>query len=116
MKLKSVLLAGVAAALSAAMLTPAIADDAGGRTHYDDQADETRALNMQALEAARGQAGTTMSEPDDEDDVDDQRDGQGGPEFEGPPNPDDLGVSDDDDQQDDADDVDDDTAPDDGPR
>ena len=114
MKLKFILLAGIAATLSGAMLTPAFADDTYGRDDgyaRDDQADETRALNRQALEAARDQSDATMPEPGDDDDVDEERNGQGGPEFEGPPDPDDFGMRGDDDQDDDADDED---APDDG--
>jgi hypothetical protein len=116
MKLKLILLAGVATAtLSGAMIASASADDdtytSGGQVRIDD---ETRALNRQALEAARRQdGGSPMSEPADDSDADEASDGQGGPVFQGPPGPDDLGDDDgqaDDDQADDGDDMGDDPA------
>ena len=114
MKLRFVLLAGVAAAtLSGAMIAPAFADDdtytGGGQLRHDDQADQTRALNRQALKAARAQDGSMMSEPDDANDADDsdaeeRSDGRGGPEFQGPPGPNDYGDGDDQADDDQADD------------
>ena len=56
MKLKPILMAGVAtAALSGAIMTSALA--------ADDQVEETRALNLQALADARSENGSTMPMP-----------------------------------------------------
>lgn len=77
-------LAGVAtAALFVISAMPAFAD-------YDDQADETRALNIQALAAARGQNGAPMPDMGSVD-VGDDQDGVGGPLLDAPPGPNDLG-------------------------
>lgn len=89
MTLKFILMAGVAtAALSGAMMTPALAGS------YDDQIEETRALNIQSLEDARGQTGSSMSMPLSDEEIEDEADGQGGPSFDCPPEPDDLGTDD----------------------
>jgi hypothetical protein len=86
MTLKSIVMAGAATvALSAAMITPAPA-----AVPDDFQAEETRALNLQALEDAQRQNGSLPSSTDAEDDAD----GQGGPSFDGPPEPDDMGTED----------------------
>ncbi len=104
MKCSSILMAGVAAAaISGAMLTPALADEFGTDSNtvfrYDDQADETRALNVQALESARNQTAFPMTQHDDGDDA---TDGQGGRLYDGPPAPNDMG-DDVDDEEDDGD-------------
>ncbi len=98
MKLKPILMAGVAtAALSGAIMTSALA--------ADDQVEETRALNLQALADARSENGSTMPMPMPKPPTttDDKReaDGQGGPTFEGPPGPDDMGIDDSTDADDD---------------
>ncbi|GEM_PF-3604854 len=92
MKSKLTLMAGVAtAALSGAMMmTSALA------ANYDDQVEETRALNLQALADARSQNGSTMPMPmpmptANSGDAD-EADGMGGPSFDGPPGPDDMGT------------------------
>lgn len=91
MKLKFTLMAGVAtAALSGAMMTSALA--------ADDQVEETRALNLQALADARSQNGSTgprpmpMPKPPESADDAGEADGQGGPSFDGPPGPNDMGT------------------------
>jgi hypothetical protein len=71
---KSKLLIGVAvAALSGAAATTAFADDynAGRGLRYDDQAEQTRDLNREALEQAREQNDTNAQRTDDGDDDDD---------------------------------------------
>jgi hypothetical protein len=109
MKLKFILIAGIAtAALSGTLAMPALAGS------YDDQVEETRALNIQALEDARSQNGFTMPLPPSNVDDEDEADGQGGPSFDGPPGPDDMGTDDGDyDETDSPDDSDgpDDTLP-----
>ena len=123
MKLKLLLFAGAAVAtLTGATIMPAAADDyytSGGQRVYDDQADETRALNLQALESAKAQNGSSMTDPGDNDNAEPQGDGRGGPEFQGPPGPNDMGMEpgDENDQAgppDDEDAPDDQDAPDDG--
>lgn len=84
MEHRFILLAGVVtAALVTTSAVPAFAD-------YDDQVEETRALNNQALAAARGQDGSPMPGMGS---VEIERDqvGVGGPMFEVAPGPNDLG-------------------------
>lgn len=100
MTLSFILMAGVAtAALSGATMTPALAGS------YDDQIEETRALNIQALEDARAEAGSSTWMPPSSDEIEDEADGQGGPSFDGPPEPDDMGTDDGYDGEDDEDDI-----------
>lgn len=64
-----------------------------GIAQADDQDDEVRALNLQQLEQAGGDAsdvGTTTTAPSPAT----QEDGQGGPDLQGPPTPDE-GMTDD---------------------
>lgn len=85
MEHKFILLAGVvAAAMFSASSAPAFAGS------YDDQAEETRALNVQALAAARGQNGVPMVDMGGVEAGAD-RNGVGGPLFEVAPGPDDMG-------------------------
>lgn len=85
MEHRVILLAGiVTTALFSISAGPAIADS------YDDQAAETRALNIQALAAARGQSDAPMGAMGGVDAGDDE-DGVGGPLFEAAPGPDDTG-------------------------
>jgi hypothetical protein len=84
MKHKFNLFAGaVTALLLGTSAVPAFAD-------YDDQAEETRDLNVQALAAARGQNGSPMPDMGDAQ-LDEDQTGVGGPLFEAAPGPNDLG-------------------------
>lgn len=85
MQHKFILFAGiVTAAIFSTSAAPAFAGS------YDDQAEETRALNVQALAAARGQNGAPMADTGGVEAGADQ-DGVGGPLFEAMPGPDDMG-------------------------
>jgi hypothetical protein len=85
MEHKFTLLAAVStAALFVLAAAPAFADN------YDDQAEETRALNVQALAAARGQNDAPMADMGGVSGGEDQN-GVGGPFFEAVPAPDDMG-------------------------
>ncbi len=84
MEHKNILLAGVVAAALFSISTTAIAGS------YDDQTEETRALNIQALAAAQGQNGAPMVDLGGVE-ADQDHNGVGGPLFEVPPGPDDLG-------------------------
>lgn len=90
------------AAISGAFISTAIADDFETNSNtvyrYDSQAEETRALNIQALESARDQNGYSGSPSDD---ADDPAGGQGGGLYDGPPGPDDMGDDDDGDENED---------------
>lgn len=67
-----------------------------GTAAADDQDDEVRALNIQALEQARGDDSDMKAAPAPST----QPDGVGGPEFSAPPTPD-QGMTDDEDDADD---------------
>ncbi|MFM9862301.1 MAG: hypothetical protein ACKVRO_01730 [Micropepsaceae bacterium] len=85
MQHKFILFAGVVtAAILSTSAAPAFADS------YDDQAEETRALNVQALAAARGQNGAPMGDMGGVEAGAD-RNGVGGPFFEVAPGPNDMG-------------------------
>ncbi len=83
MKNRFTLWAGVVTAALSSSAMPALAD-------YDDQAEETRALNVQALAAARGQSDAPMAVMGGVD-AGDYQNGVGGPLFEAAPGPDDMG-------------------------
>ena len=105
MKTKTILLAAVSAIVAAGGAGVAIAqDDYGYYGRYDDQAEETRRLNLLQLqhpgagEAAVPGARHQFSNVADDDDYGgpgDDDDGMGGPTYSGPPSPDDLGDADD---------------------
>ena len=102
MKSRVMLLAAASAIVAAGGVGVALAHDYddGYRTHapYDDQAEETRRLNL--LQLQNPGAGEDAVPPpggelrDLDDDYDD--DGMGGPSFSGPPSPGDMGDNDDD--------------------
>ncbi len=75
MSIKSIALASAALFALSAGISVAQADE---------QDDEVRALNNQQLEQARGESGTTTTAPEPAM----ENDGQGGPELQGPPSPD----------------------------
>lgn len=81
-----IILSAVAtAALSNLAITPAFASS------YDDQIEETRALNIQALEAARDQNNDTFVYPGRAIEIGRTAPGLGGPYYQSMPEPDDFG-------------------------
>lgn len=86
MSIKSIALAGAALFALSAGISVAQADE---------QDDEVRQLNIQQLEQARGDSGADTTIPESAN----EPDGQGGPELQGPPSPDE-GMDDDEDTAD----------------
>lgn len=86
MKLRAIALAGVALVALTAGVGTAVADE---------QDDAVRQLNLEQLEKARSDNGSTQTAP-----APSQQDGMGGPEFSAPPAPDE-GMTDDDQDTDD---------------
>lgn len=106
MKTKTIFLAAVSAIVVAgggAGVALAQSDDYGYYGRYDDQAEETRRLNLLQLQypgagmAAVPMPGRELSDVDDDGRAGpgDDDGGMGGPTYSGPPSPDDMGADDD---------------------